>query len=488
MAVDLKKNKDSLLKAYNDVVSDNSGTNWVIFGYEGSTTALKVVETGDNGIQELADELNSGHIQYAYCRVVDPNTDLPKYVLVNWQGEGAQDSFKLKYATHLKDIQAFLKMVHVTINARTDADIDEDDIVKKVAKSSGANYSFHKEKAKPIDAPAPVGTNYQRVMPNREIDAKNRDKFWAQTEKEEVKRRELEAKRTEEENKKLDQERKEREDRQQKDSYHDEEERRHRSDQMRKQRQAEASSLVSSTTSSARDFFKQKSVERPDADARRAPPPPRKIKSDFLEQQQKPEEPPKREPIQIPKSEPLAEIPPSSPFEEEEPYYVPETSPYEVEPEPEPQPAYEPEPEPAYEPEPEPAYEPEPPLRPTELVPQVPQGRNLLQQGLPARQNSEEAEEEQNWDEQPQEDFSPPEQKPSQIEDVPSAPGNVTSTEGQGSCARALYDYQATDDTEISFDPGDIITNIDQIDEGWWQGFAPDGSYGMFPSNYVELI
>lgn len=55
------------------------------------------------------------------------------------------------------------------------------------------------------------GTNYQRVMPNREIDAKNRDKFWAQTEKEEVKRRELEAKRTEEENKKLDQERKERE-------------------------------------------------------------------------------------------------------------------------------------------------------------------------------------------------------------------------------------------------------------------------------------
>lgn len=38
----------------------------------------------DNGIQELADELNSGHIQYAYCRVVDPNTDLPKYVLVNW--------------------------------------------------------------------------------------------------------------------------------------------------------------------------------------------------------------------------------------------------------------------------------------------------------------------------------------------------------------------------------------------------------------------
>ena len=39
---------------------------------------------------------------------------------------------------------------------RDRADIDEDDIVKKVAKASGANYSFHKEKAKAVDAPTPV--------------------------------------------------------------------------------------------------------------------------------------------------------------------------------------------------------------------------------------------------------------------------------------------------------------------------------------------
>lgn len=74
--------------------------------------------------------------------------------------------------------------------------------------------------------------------------------------------------------------------------------------------------------------------------------------------------------------------------------------------------------------------------------------------------------------------------------------------------ARALYDYQAgkcyanfslailiiiqlfftADATEISFDPGDVITHIDQIDEGWWQGLSPDGTYGLFPANYVEII
>ncbi|CAN7990355.1 unnamed protein product, partial [Ixodes hexagonus] len=54
--------------------------------------------------------------------------------------------------------------------------------------------------------------------------------------------------------------------------------------------------------------------------------------------------------------------------------------------------------------------------------------------------------------------------------------------------ARALYDYQAADDTEISFDPDDVITHIEQIDEGWWQGLGPSGAYGLFPANYVELI
>ena len=58
--------------------------------------------------------------------------------------------------------------------------------------------------------------------------------------------------------------------------------------------------------------------------------------------------------------------------------------------------------------------------------------------------------------------------------------------EDWGVIADAIYDYQATDDTEISFDPGDVITNVEFIDEGWWQGSC-NGSYGLFPSNYVTL-
>lgn len=46
----------------------------------------------------------------------------------------------------------------------------------------------------------------------------------------------------------------------------------------------------------------------------------------------------------------------------------------------------------------------------------------------------------------------------------------------------------SADETEINFDPGDIITNVEMIDEGWWTGTAPDGHNGMFPANYVEVI
>ena len=51
-----------------------------------------------------------------------------------------------------------------------------------------------------------------------------------------------------------------------------------------------------------------------------------------------------------------------------------------------------------------------------------------------------------------------------------------------------MIDLKTADETEISFDPDDIITHIEQIDSGWWQGLAPDGTYGLFPANYVELI
>lgn len=58
--------------------------------------------------------------------------------------------------------------------------------------------------------------------------------------------------------------------------------------------------------------------------------------------------------------------------------------------------------------------------------------------------------------------------------------------------AIALYDYQAADNTEISFDPDDQIGHIQKVDPGWWHGQVVSGRFkgqiGLFPANYVQEI
>ncbi|XP_047448370.1 LOW QUALITY PROTEIN: drebrin [Mugil cephalus] len=58
----------------------------------------------------------------------------------------------------------------------------------------------------------------------------------------------------------------------------------------------------------------------------------------------------------------------------------------------------------------------------------------------------------------------------------------------QQMCVRALYDYQAGDESEISFEPGDIIRDVETVDKAWWRGRSKDGRQGLFPANYVETM
>ncbi|XP_032361415.1 src substrate protein p85-like isoform X2 [Etheostoma spectabile] len=56
-----------------------------------------------------------------------------------------------------------------------------------------------------------------------------------------------------------------------------------------------------------------------------------------------------------------------------------------------------------------------------------------------------------------------------------------------GQRAVAIYDYEGEADDEISFNPDDVITNIEMIDEGWWKGHC-HGRVGLFPASYVQLM
>src|ERR1700728_2528728 len=52
---------------------------------------------------------------------------------------------------------------------------------------------------------------------------------------------------------------------------------------------------------------------------------------------------------------------------------------------------------------------------------------------------------------------------------------------------RALYDYEADDQTSLSFRKGDIIQVLTQLESGWWDGVINDVR-GWFPSNYCAVM
>ena len=60
---------------------------------------------------DLIDEFSDGKIQFAFAKVKDPNTTLPKSVLIGWCGEGVPERTKGYFTSHLA---AVAKTLHVS--------------------------------------------------------------------------------------------------------------------------------------------------------------------------------------------------------------------------------------------------------------------------------------------------------------------------------------------------------------------------------------
>ncbi|KAI1755105.1 hypothetical protein F4782DRAFT_489955 [Xylaria castorea] len=104
-------------------------------------SVLKVQSTGDGELEDLIEDFSEGRIQFAFVKVKDPNTGLPKYALIAWCGEGVPERTKGYFTSHLNAVSKVLHGYHVQITARTETDLEPTNILKKVADASGANYT-----------------------------------------------------------------------------------------------------------------------------------------------------------------------------------------------------------------------------------------------------------------------------------------------------------------------------------------------------------
>ncbi|KAF7258580.1 hypothetical protein EG68_04031 [Paragonimus skrjabini miyazakii] len=168
MALDLNTN-GKLLREAVDAVLDGKYS-WVIFGYVGSTFTLDVVNHGLDRA-DMFEDFSPGRVMFGFARVDHPSkklTSLPaKFVFIYWQGEGAPEKYRIACSQHGDVVKQFCRTTHITVRARNEDDLDWADIVGKVAKVSGTDYTAPSDR---IDfEPQVVGSVYKRVDPSAEI-------------------------------------------------------------------------------------------------------------------------------------------------------------------------------------------------------------------------------------------------------------------------------------------------------------------------------
>uniref|UniRef100_UPI0037E94539 drebrin isoform X1 n=1 Tax=Semicossyphus pulcher TaxID=241346 RepID=UPI0037E94539 len=213
MAVNLGKNRLALLTAYQDVIDETSDTDWALYTYEDDSNDLTLAASGGGGLPEITLTFDNGRVMYGFCSLKEPNSALPRYILINWVGDDVPDARKCACASHVATIADFFQVrpttgVEVIVNASSLDDIDPSAIGQRLTNGTAAVASPVLSRLRTReDEHGDVGTVYEKTNAEIEMKKINREEFWEQAKREEEIRKEEEKKKAAEERQRYEEER-----------------------------------------------------------------------------------------------------------------------------------------------------------------------------------------------------------------------------------------------------------------------------------------
>ncbi|XP_070594922.1 drebrin isoform X2 [Erythrolamprus reginae] len=273
--VSFSANRLELLASYQEVIGEDSPTDWALYTYEDDSDNLKLAASGTGGLQELSSHFENQKVMYGFCSVKDPQATLPKYVLVNWVGEDVADARKCACASHVAKIAEFFQGVDVIVNASSVEDIDPGAIGQRLSNGLAriASPVLHRLRLREDENAQPVGTVYQKTDAAVEMKRLNREQFWEQAKKEEELRKEEERKKALDERLRFEQERMEQERQEQEEREKRYREREEQIEEHRRKQQSleaeeakqrlkdqsifEAAAIIAQRPDNPREFFRQ---------------------------------------------------------------------------------------------------------------------------------------------------------------------------------------------------------------------------------------
>ncbi|KAF5923412.1 hypothetical protein HPG69_006581 [Diceros bicornis minor] len=73
------------------------------------------------------------------------------------------------------------------------------------------------------------------------------------------------------------------------------------------------------------------------------------------------------------------------------------------------------------------------------------------------------------------------------VRPCPAEAKSMSALSLKGRKAKALYDFHGENEDELSFKAGDIITELESVDDDWMSGELM-GKSGIFPKNYIQFL